>query len=60
MIKSIYATMAKETTTGWGFPAKINANGTVTVPAWVRNLVGKKCGDTIDVIIPKNQSGRKT
>lgn len=51
--------MEKETETGLGFRAKIQANGTVVVPAWVRKMVGRSYGDDIDLIAPKNQTSRK-
>jgi bifunctional DNA-binding transcriptional regulator/antitoxin component of YhaV-PrlF toxin-antitoxin module len=51
--------MEKETETGLGFRVKIQKNGTVVVPAWVRKMVGRSYGEEIDLIAPKTQTSRK-
>jgi bifunctional DNA-binding transcriptional regulator/antitoxin component of YhaV-PrlF toxin-antitoxin module len=51
--------MAKETEPGLGFRVKIQKNGTVVVPAWVRKMVDRSYGEEIDLIAPKNQTSEK-
>jgi len=47
--------MVIETSKALGFRAKIQANGTILVPAWVRKMVEKTYGDEIDILVPKKQ-----
>lgn len=49
----------KETEKGLGFRAKIQSNGTIVVPAWVRKMCKRSYGDEIDVIVPKKQKAKR-
>ena len=46
----------KKTPKGYELDALITTNGTITIPANVRELVGKGFGDKIHVIVPEKQS----
>jgi hypothetical protein len=53
----MYATMQKvrKTKDGYEVLLKISSVGLVTIPARIKEILGKKSGDEIKIMIPENQ-----